>query len=450
MRYHRPRGVNDITPAEVGRWQRAEAAYRALCRAYRYEEIRTPLFEQTELFLRAVGEETDIVSKEMYTFEDRGGRSLTLRPEGTAPVVRAFLEDNLQGQDRERLVKLFYIAPIFRYDRPQAGRYRQHHQCGAEALGSQNPAVDAEIISLALGFFQALGINQVKLLLNSVGCPACRPQHLERLKAQVAPRLTEMCEDCQRRYAENPLRLLDCKSPTCREITAGAPSAVELLCPECAEHFLGVQSALQSLEIPFTLEPRIVRGLDYYTKTAFEFTAPGLGASQDSIGGGGRYDGLVEQCGGPPTPAVGIGIGLERVLIAQQAALSGSAGILPAPEREGVLIVALTDASWPPALSLCEHLRSLGTPAELDYRRRSLRAQLRFADAENFRYAAIIGEEEVNQDSVTWRDLETGEMRTVRLHGHDSVFEHIRRGGSADTVLRDVGVPRPPAEQRGP
>ncbi len=416
MRYRRPRGVNDITPAEVGRWQRAEEAYRSLCRAYRYEEIRTPSFEQTELFIRAVGEETDIVSKEMYTFEDRGGRSLTLRPEGTAPVVRAFLEDKLQGQDRERLVKLFYIAPIFRYDRPQAGRYRQHHQCGAEALGSSNPAVDAEIVSLAMSFYRTLGITQVTLLLNSVGCPVCRPQHLARLKAQVAERLGEMCEDCRRRYADNPLRLLDCKSPVCREITAGAPSAVEMLCEECGEHFTGVQAALQALEIPYTLEPRIVRGLDYYTKTAFEFVAPGLGA-QDSIGGGGRYDGLVEQCGGPPTPAVGIGIGLERVLIAQEAAQKATGLEACATQRQGVLVVALGEEAWRPVLGLCQALRQAGHPAEVDYRRRSLRAQLSFADKERFRWAVIIGEEEAAADTVTLRDMASGEQETLPRGG---------------------------------
>ena len=414
MRYRRPRGVNDITPAEVGRWQRAEEIYRGLARAYRYEEIRTPIFEQTELFLRTAGEESDVVSKEMYTFEDRGGRSLTLRPEGTAPVVRAFLEDNLQGQDRERLVKLFYIAPIFRYDRPQAGRYRQHHQCGAEALGSSNPAVDAEIISLAMGFYAALGITGVTLRLNSIGCRGCGPEFRVRLKETVAGRLDEMCEDCQRRYADNPLRLLDCKHAVCREITAPAPSMVEMLCDECGEHFAGVQGALQALEIPYELDPHIVRGLDYYSKTAFEFMAPGL---EPSIGGGGRYDGLVEQCGGPPTPAVGIGMGIERLLIAQEAALLAAGLEAGATARAGVFVVALGEEAWQPGLGLCQELRQTGQPAEVDYRRRSLRAQLRFADAENFRWAAIIGEEEVAEDTVTLRDMVNGEQETLPRAG---------------------------------
>ena len=410
MRYRRPRGVNDLFPPEIACWQAAEALFRDLCRRWRYQEIRTPLFEQTELFLRAVGEDTDLASKEMYTFEDRGGRSLTLRPEGTAPVVRAYLENALQGQDRERLVKLYYVAPIFRYDRPQAGRYRQHHQCGAEALGSANPAVDAEIIALALSFYRGLGISQVALLLNSVGCPACRPAYVRRLQEAVEPHLAELCADCQHRFAANPLRLLDCKQARCREIASASPALVESLCSDCGEHFTGVQAALQAMAIGFTLEPRIVRGLDYYTSTAFEFVAPGLGA-QDSLGGGGRYDGLVEQCGGPPTPAVGVGIGLERALLAQQAA--GAAA--PEPPRQGVFVVALGEEAWLPALSLLQTLRQAGQAAEVDYRRRSLRAQLRFADAEGYQWAAILGEEELAAGGVTLRDLVSGEQQPVPL-----------------------------------
>ena len=414
MQYRRPRGVNDITPAEVGRWQRAETLYRDLCRRFAYQEIRTPIFEQTELFIRAIGEETDLVNKEMYTFQDRGGRSLTLRAEGTAPVVRAFLEDSLQGQDRERLVKLFYLAPIFRYERPQAGRYRQHHQAGAEALGSANPALDAEIMALATSFYHGLGITELTLLLNSVGCPVCRSGHLQQLKAAVAPRLREMCGDCQRRFDINPLRLLDCKRATCQEVTANAPKMTDLLCEDCGTHFEGVQSALREIGIDwFTLEPRLVRGLDYYTQTAFEFRAPGLGA-QDSIGGGGRYDGLVREFGGPPTPAVGIGMGLERVLIAQEAAeAAAETGALPAL-REGVFVAALGEQAWEPALRLLQELRQAGQVAEVDYRRRSMRAQLSFADKEGFRWAAILGEDELREENVTLRNLETGEQESVK------------------------------------
>ncbi len=408
MLYQRPRGVNDILPEEVGRWQQAEATFRDLCRVYNYEEIRTPIFEQTELFVRAVGEDTDIVSKEMYTFEDRGGRSLTLQAEGTAPTIRAYLENHLQGQDPERLVKLYYLSPIFRYDRPQAGRYRQHHQVGAEAIGSPRPEVDAEIIQLSLAFFERLGLDEVTLLLNSVGCPACRPDYIEALKSQIKPQIEQLCRECQRRYESNPLRLLDCKNPKCGEIMQNAPVLRDMLCPDCAEHFGQLQGTLDMLSVPYTLDSSIVRGLDYYTKTAFEFVAPGLGA-QDSIGGGGRYDGLIEQCGGPPTPAVGVGIGLERVLIAQQVA----GAIIEVQPRQGVFVVTIGEEAWPEGLKLLARLRAAGLKAEIDYRQRSVRAQLRYADSEGYQWAAILGEDELQQQSVTLRDMVSGEQESL-------------------------------------
>lgn len=409
MLYRRPRGVNDILPDEVSRWQEAEAAFRELCRLYKYAEIRTPMFEQTDLFVRAVGEETDIVAKEMYTFEDRGGRRLTLRAEGTAPVVRAYLENNLQGQDPERLVKLYYIAPIFRYDRPQAGRYRQHHQAGAEAIGSPEPEVDAEIIQLSLAFFARLGLDEVTLLLNSVGCPGCRPDYSTALQAFVQPDLDQMCKDCQRRYETNSLRLLDCKNEKCHEIIQQAPVMLDMLCPDCTQHFGRLQETLGMLGITYELDPHIVRGLDYYTKTAFEFVAPGLGA-QDSIGGGGRYDELIEQCGGPPTPAVGVGIGLERTLIAQEAANAEHRESL---RREGYYVITLGADAWQTGLGVTADLRAVGEIAEIDYRRRSIKAAMRTANNENYRWTVIIGEDEVQQGTVTLRDLESGEQESI-------------------------------------
>jgi len=408
MRYRRPRGVNDILPDEVEQWQRAETAFRRLCKRYRYREIRTPVFEQTGLFTRTVGEESDIVRKEMYTFEDKGGHSLTLRAEGTAPTVRAFIENNLQGQDRERLVKLYYIAPIFRYDRPQAGRYRQHHQAGVEAIGSSNPAVDAEVIDLALAFYQAMGLEGVQLRLNSVGCPKCTPAYVETLKAALGAHVEELCPDCQRRYERNPLRILDCKQPACRRITEQVPKLLDMLCDECREHFEGLVAALDLLGIEYVLDPQIVRGLDYYTKTAFEFVCKGLGA-QDSIGGGGRYDGLVEQCGGEPTPGVGFGIGLERVLLARKA-LGLEEG---EPAREGVLVAALNDEAWAEAIKLTSELRDAGIIADLDYRRRSLRSQLRFANSEGFAATVILGEDELAKGVVVVRNMQTGEQQQV-------------------------------------
>ena len=405
MKYRRPRGLQDILPDKVGEWRLAEATFRDICRRYRYEEIRTPIFEQTELFVRAVGEDTDIVAKEMYTFEDRSGHSLTLRAEGTAPTIRAYLENNLRGQDRERLVKLSYIGPIFRYDRPQAGRYRQHHQAGVEAIGSDSPAVDAEVIDLSLAFYGALGVNEVQLRLNSVGCPQCAPAYIDILKDALRDRLAEMCGDCQRRFDTNPLRILDCKQETCKAITAGAPNMIDVLCEECAEHFEALRGYLDALGIEYIIDPRIVRGLDYYTKTAFEFTAEGLGA-QDSIGGGGRYDGLVEQCGGPPTPGVGIGIGLERILLVREAL-----GLVSTETpRHAVLIVTLGDEAWDEGVRVAASLRDAGIEAELDYRRRSMRAQLRFADNEGFATAVIIGEDELAKGIVTVRDMSTSEQ----------------------------------------
>ncbi len=419
MRYKRPRGTQDILPDQIPEWRLAEDTFREICRRFRYSEIRTPIFEDTDLFIRSVGEETDIVSKEMYTFTDRGGRSLTLRPEGTAPVIRAFLENNLQGQDRQRLVKLFYIAPVFRYDRPQAGRYRQHHQAGAEAIGSQNPAVDAEVIHLALTFYRAMGIEQVRLLLNSVGCPKCRPVYIQKLREFLAAHLDELCEDCRRRYERNPLRVLDCKNEGCRTALKDAPVMLDLLCDECAEHFAGVKQHLDALGIGYEIDPHIVRGLDYYTKTAFEFVSVGLGA-QDAIGGGGRYDGLVEECGGPPTPGVGFGIGIERVLLVRQA-LGLVADERP---REGVLVVALGPEQWLEGYKLTARLREAGVAAEIDYRQRSLRAQLRFADSGGFKWAAILGEDELTAGEVTVRDMDTGEQQRVKI---DKLAEWIKQ-----------------------
>ncbi len=368
------------------------------------------MFEDTDLFLRSVGKETDIVSKEMYTFEDRGGRSLTLRPEGTAPVVRAFLEDNLQGQDRERLTRLFYLAPVFRYDRPQAGRYRQHHQAGIEAIGSGAPGVDAEVIHLAMTFYHAVGIPQVRALLNSVGCPVCRPTYLAALKAAVGARVVEMCGDCARRYEENPLRLFDCKVESCRASMAEAPTQVDNLCEECAGHFAEVQTSLKVIGVEYELDPRIVRGLDYYTKTAFEFVTTGLGA-QDAVGGGGRYDGLVEQCGGPATPGVGLGMGIERVLLVRQ----GLGLHEVEPEREGVYVIALGDEAWETAYRLVSGLRKMGVPADIDYRKRSMRAQMKQADAGGFRYAAILGEDEIKAGQITMRDMTSTEQTAVAM-----------------------------------
>jgi len=431
MKYQRPTGTNDVTPDEIAQWHEVEAVFVELCRRHCYGELRTPIFEDTDLFIRSVGEGTDIVSKEMYTFDDRGGRSLTLRAEGTAPAVRAYLENNLMQQDPERLVKLYYIAPIFRYDRPQAGRYRQHTQFGLEAIGSDNPAVDAEIIQMAVEFYSAVGIENAALKLNSVGCPTCAPEYVRALKEFAAERLDRMCEDCVRRYAENPLRMIDCKSEQCQAIIAEAPRMTDILCDGCAEHFAQVRHYLDIFGIAYELDPYIVRGLDYYTRTAFEFVAEGIGA-QSSIGGGGRYDGLVEQMGGRPTPGVGIGIGVERVLLVRRQ-LGVEEG---QPARSGCFIVTLGDAAWEAGLKLAAQLRAEGLRVDLDYRRRSMRAQLRHADGESFAQALIIGDDELAQGVVSVRDMESGEQEQV---GMGELLQRLgEAGGHESDALPEV------------
>ncbi len=408
-----------MTPDEVGQWHEVEAGFVELCRRHCFSEVRTPVFEDTELFIRSVGTGTDIVSKEMYTFADRGGRSLTLRAEGTAPAVRAYLENHLMQQDPERVVKLYYIAPIFRYDRPQAGRYRQHTQFGLEAIGSASPAVDVEIIQATAEFYEAVGIDKAVLKLNSVGCPKCAPEYVKALKGFVADKLDRMCEDCRRRYDENPLRMLDCKQDQCRAVLRQAPTMLDTLCQDCAEHFAQVQAYLDLLGIAYELDPYIVRGLDYYTRTAFEFIAEGIGA-QSSIGGGGRYDGLVEQMGGKPTPGVGVGIGVERVLLVRQ-----QLGVVQAEaERSGCFIVTLGEAAWEAGLKLAAELRGQGLRADVDYRRRSMRAQLRHADSEGFAAALIVGDDELAKSAVTVRDMHSGEQEEVAI---GELGEFLRR-----------------------
>ncbi|MBC7325718.1 MAG: histidine--tRNA ligase, partial [Moorella sp. (in: Bacteria)] len=372
MLTNRPRGTEDILPGEVDRWYLLEATAREVSHLYGYREIRTPVFEHTELFDRGVGDTTDIVEKEMYTFTDRGGRSVTLRPEGTAPVVRAFLEHHLEAGGLP--VKLFYFGPMFRYGRPQAGRLRQFHQFGVEAFGSRDPAMDAEVIALAMDFYQRLGLQDLELHINSVGCPACRPGHRQELQEYLWPHFKELCATCQGRFERNPLRIFDCKSPVCQEIVAGAPTVAASLCPGCAAHFRRVQEYLRELGLTFILDEHLVRGLDYYTNTAFEIMVRGIGA-QSSIGGGGRYDGLVEALGGKPVPGIGFGLGLERVLLALEAQ-----GRHLAPDRGvDVLVVTAGRGVDRVAVRLLARLRAGGLRADKDYLSRSLKAQMKYA-----------------------------------------------------------------------
>ncbi|UZD43502.1 histidine--tRNA ligase [Selenomonas sputigena] len=403
-----PRGTKDILPDTVAQWTHVEKVIRELCARYGYHEIRTPIFEHTELFLRGIGETTDVVEKEMYTFTDRGERSLTLRPENTASVVRSYLQNKLYAADA--LVKLFYIGSMFRYDRPQAGRYREFHQFGVEALGEASPAVDAEIIVLAVEFLRALGLQELKLHLNSVGCPKCRPVYRERLQEFFRPHLEELCTDCRSRFERNPLRLLDCKNEHCHALAEGAPRITDCLCDECRTHFAEVQSYLTAAGIPFELDANLVRGLDYYTKTAFEVKYTPLGA-QSAVAGGGRYDGLVEEVGGPPTPGIGFAVGLERVLLALE-----KQGLLP-EEREAVdvFVVALGEEARISAFKLLHELRAAKLSAAMDFAGRSMKAQMKQANKKNARFVAILGEDEVKEASALLKDMKTSEQKKLAL-----------------------------------
>ncbi len=404
----RPRGTNDILPDEVHRWQYLERTIAELCRHYGYQEIRTPVFEHTELFYRGVGETTDIVEKEMYTFLDRGGRSLTLRPEGTAPVVRALLEHGLHSGMLP--LKLYYVGPMFRFSRPQAGRFRQFHQFGVEVIGSKDPAVDAEVIAMAMDLYHRLGLMDLDLMVNSVGCPACRPVHREVLQAHLGPVVAELCPTCQGRYGKNPLRIMDCKGTRCQELVRHAPTITHSLCPDCRQHFQGVLRYLEIAGIKYRVEERLVRGLDYYTNTAFEIMAGGIGA-QSAIGGGGRYDGLVEACGGPSLPGVGFGLGLERILLAMA---EQGIGPSPTPVVE-VYVAAAGSEARQHVFGLLQHLRLAGLSAASDNMERSLKAQFKQADRYGARFNVIIGEEELESGTVIIRDMREGNQEQVSL-----------------------------------
>ncbi len=403
-----PRGTRDILPDTVGHWLHIEKTVRDICALYGYKEIRTPVFEHTELFLRGIGETTDVVEKEMYTFVDRGERSITLRPENTAAAVRAYLEHKLYAD--AALNKLFYIGSMFRYDRPQAGRYREFHQFGVEALGGSNPAIDAEIILLAVQFLKQLGLSELELSLNSVGCPNCRPVYRERLQAFFKEKLDGLCPDCRSRYERNPLRILDCKNERCQELSVGAPAITECLCGECQDHFSQLQECLTAADVQFKLDSRLVRGLDYYTKTAFEIKYAPLGA-QSAVAGGGRYDGLVEECGGNATPAVGFAVGLERVLLALE-----KQQLLPMiSDSMDAFVVALGTEAQTPAFKLLCKLREKGLTANMDFAGRSMKAQMKQANKAQARFAVILGEEEVRDSCAVLKNMQTGEQEKISL-----------------------------------
>lgn len=391
------KGVRDVLPGESEIWRHILQKAQDIFRIFGYSEIIIPIIESTELFTRSIGETTDIVEKEMYTFDDRDGKKITLRPEGTASVVRAYIEHNLR--DASPFSKLYYIGPMFRRERPQAGRYRQFYQIGAEVFGIGHPMIDAEVLSMLNLLFDSLNIRGVELQINSIGCPQCRPAFREALRNFFADKRPELCENCQRRFDFNPLRILDCKSTHCHELAEKAPKTLDYLCDECLTHFKGLQDSLKTAGVPYVLNQRLVRGLDYYTRTTFEFTGTSLGA-QNAVAAGGRYDNLVEELGGPSTPAIGFSIGMERLV-----SLFDSSSM----ERSsaGIFIAALGASAQERAFSLLTQLHQQGVPAIMDYNGGSLKSQMRKADKLNAGRVLIIGEDELAKGIAILRDMKS-------------------------------------------
>lgn len=408
MNYQIPRGTYDILPAQSYKWQKISAAFRELAAAYGYAEISTPIFEQAALFERSSGESSDVVKKEMYRFTDQKGREFALRPEGTAPVVRSYVENHLEIGAAH--TKLYYIGPMFRYDRPQAGRYRQFYQYGIEFIGSNHPYFDAEVIAILWNYLAGLGLRKLRLELNSVGCPACSQDYDRALRSHFQPHFEALCPDCRLRLEQKPRRILDCKVPSCKQLAKDAPSQLEYLDTACKEHFSAVQEHLGLMRIPFVINPRIVRGLDYYTNTAFEIVYAGLGA-QNSLAGGGRYNGLIEQVGGKSIPAIGFAGGFERLLLALEEEKL-DLGEAPVPD---IYVITMGEAAQQLILPYLNELRGAGVYAEYDPDKSSFKAQLKAADNNKARFALIIGEDEVASGQVILKNLKSGEQRSLSL-----------------------------------
>lgn len=408
------RGMEDILPEEISIWQFIEEKAKALFKAYNYNEIRTPILEQAELFLRSIGEQTDIVQKEMYIFQDKKGRTVALRPEGTASVVRAYIEHSLFNLPQPQ--KFYYIGPMFRYERPQKGRQRQFHQIGVEAFGVLSPKLDGELVLLLSEFFNTIGVNSLNFEINSIGCKKCRPHYRESLVSFIEGRLESLCSDCKSRFEKNPLRVLDCKVSSCRDVLAQSPSILDFICEECSNHFFAFKRELEILNIPYKVNPKIVRGLDYYTKTVFEVTTEMLGA-QNAVAAGGRYDDLVQSFGGPPTPAAGFAIGMERVV-----ELLRSTKKLP-QQSPLVYVTYAGEDMDKEALKITKTLRNRGFPTEVSYEAQSLKAQLKRADRFNVKWVIIVGEEEFKRGKYRWKNMK----------------EHTQGEGTFEEIVKMIG-----------
>ncbi len=404
-----PKGTQDILPKESVRWQRAEAIIRELCAQYGFREIRTPVFEHTEVFVRGVGETTDVVTKEMYTFEDKGGRSVTLRPEGTAGIVRSFVENGLFNEALP--TKLYYMIQCFRYEKPQKGRLREFHQFGLELFGAPDPLADATIISLPYRLFQRVGLSGISLELNSIGCRECRAKYREALIAYFEKDQETLCPTCKERLYKNPMRILDCKSEICRGVAKNAPLITDYLCEDCDAHFAAVKGYLDEMQIAYRVNPRIVRGLDYYNRTVFEFVSDQIGA-QGTVCGGGRYDGMTEQFGGAPQPGIGFAMGMERfMLVLEQAGIE-----LPAERDCDLFLIPLGDRATKETVRLCAKLLDQGARVQYDLMRRSVKAQMKYADKIGAACTAVIGDSELDNGEITIKNMADGRQQAIALN----------------------------------
>lgn len=404
-----PRGTKDVTPKDVYKWHYVEKKFREICALYGYEEIRTPIFEHTEVFARSVGDTTDVVQKEMYTFTDRGDRQLSLKPEGTAGVIRSFIENKMYADTQP--TKLYYITPCFRYERPQAGRQRQFHQFGVEVLGSDGPSVDAEVISLAVQFFNELGLKNLSVNINSVGCPKCREAYNKKLKEYLDQKTDVLCETCLERKDKNPMRVIDCKNPQCKENLKDIPFMIDNLCDDCKEHFETLKKYLTEMGIDFVVDKTIVRGLDYYRKTAFEIISNDIGA-QSTVCGGGRYDGLVELLGGPKDiSGIGFGLGIERLLLT----LENNNIEIENPKSTDIYIATIGDAAKTRSFKIVKDLRANHISADNDHLDKSIKAQFKYSDKINAKYTVVIGDDELANDTATLKNMQTSEQTTIKL-----------------------------------
>lgn len=423
------KGTKDVLPNESYKNQYIEATCLGVAENFGYKEMRTPVFEHTELFQRGVGDTTDVVQKEMYTFDDKGGRSITLRPEGTAGAARAFLENGLSNEALPQ--KICYLISCYRYEKPQAGRLREFHQFGIECFGATSPLADAEMISLAKQIFDELGVKDLHLELNSIGCPECRAEYHKALKEYFSQYKDKLCDTCNDRLERNPMRILDCKSPVCSEIAKGAPVVLDYLCDECREHFQKVKAYLDAANIEYIVNPQIVRGLDYYTKTVFEFVSDAIG-SQGTVCGGGRYDGLLEELGGQHTPSLGFAMGLERLQLVMEAQGCN----FPEPSRPDLFIVAMGEKATLKAVEIAKDMRDEGFSVVYDLNGRSLRAQMKYADKLGAKFNVVIGDNEVENKVVSLKDMATGESSEINLDTFVNGFYSV----SMESQLKDLEI----------